>query len=86
MTQDRIIELARESQKEKLTAAGGHWFQMEVNDLERFAALVRAETLEKCAVVAWNHYMNRCKLSGISPTVIEDWCSAAAIRAMKEKT
>ena len=47
MTTDDIIKLARESQRENLTSAGGYWFQMEVNDLERFAHLIRAAALEE---------------------------------------
>lgn len=42
MTRDDIIRLGRESQRECFSD-GGHWFSMEVRDLERFAALVAAE-------------------------------------------
>ena len=85
MTQDRIIELARESQKEKLTAAGGHWFQMEVNDLERFARLVRAQVLGQVPdldpVISWLE--NGCNPQDAAN---ELRLYAGAIRALKEKT
>ena len=42
MTRDDIIRLGRESQRECFSD-GGHWFSMEVRDLERFAALVAVE-------------------------------------------
>ena len=43
MGKDEIIKLARESQKESFVGDTGHWFKMEVKDLERFAALVAAK-------------------------------------------
>ena len=44
---------------------------------------VRRAEREKCANAAWNHYIDQCKKSGISPTVFEGWCAASAIRAME---
>ena len=91
MTQNRIIELARE--------AGMEWqggFSRVVEcatqpELERFAALVRAQTLEEAAWVCENtlaqHYMKQ-----VIPTHDEALllaaCAdcAAAIRALKEQT
>ena len=37
---------------------------------------------ERCAVEAWNYYMDQCKKAGISRHVFDGWCSANAIRAM----
>ena len=59
MTNEDIIRMAREAQQERLsldgrspsTALSGHWFSMEVADLARFAALVRAAEREACAKV-----------------------------------
>ena len=53
---DDIIRMAQEVQQERLsldgrspsTALSGHWFSMEVADLARFAALVRAAEREAC--------------------------------------
>ena len=54
---DDIIRMAREAQQERLsldgrsvpsTALSGYWFSMEVADLARFAALVRAAEREAC--------------------------------------
>jgi len=40
---------------------------------------------ERCAVEAWNHYMDTCKKTGRSPAMWHEWCAADAIRAMKEQ-
>ena len=53
---DDIIRMAQEAQQERLsldgrspsTALSGYWFSMEVADLARFAALVRAAEREAC--------------------------------------
>lgn len=39
---DNIIRMAREAMHERFSE-GGYWINMEVKDLERFAALVAAE-------------------------------------------
>ena len=55
---DDIIRMAQEAQQERLsldgrsvpsTALSGYWVSMEVADLARFAALVRADEREACA-------------------------------------
>ena len=86
-----IIELAREAQQENLTDTSGYWFQMEVRDLERFAALVRAQALEEAAGVcdgvavqaneAW-HMGYKTQDQGRE--IGADAC-AAAIRQLKDK-
>ncbi len=57
---DDIIRMAQEAQQERLsldgrsvpsTALSGYWFSMEVADLARFAALIRADEREACAKV-----------------------------------
>ena len=35
---------------------------------------------ERCASVAWAHYMDTCRRKGIGPDVLPDWCCAAALR------
>ena len=91
MTQNRIIELAREAGMEW---QGGFSHVVECAtqpELERFAALVRAQTLEEAAGVCENtlaqHYMKQ-----VIPThdqaLLLAACAdcAGAIRAMKEQT
>ena len=38
------------------------------------------DEVEKCAVVAWAHFMDTCRKKRISPADWGDWCSANAIR------
>lgn len=38
------------------------------------------ELIEKCAIVAWNHYMDTCKQNNISPANAQIWCVAEDIR------
>ena len=35
---------------------------------------------EKCAIMAWNHFMEVCKKKGIPPAGNEEWCSSQHIR------
>ncbi len=35
---------------------------------------------ERCAVAAWNHYMDTCRKNGIAPTIRREWCASDAIR------
>ena len=57
MSRDEIIRMAQEAQQERLsldgrspsTALSGYWFLMDVADLARFAALIRADEREACA-------------------------------------
>lgn len=39
-----------------------------------------ADERERCASVAWAHYMDTCRRKGIGPDVLPDWCCAAALR------
>ena len=39
-----------------------------------------ADERERCASVAWAHYMDKCLREGIGPDVLPDWCCAAALR------
>ena len=43
------------------------------------------ELVEKCAIVAWNHYMDTCKQNNISPANAQIWCVADDIRKNMEK-
>lgn len=47
------------------------------------ASEVEAQTIERCATAAWNHFMDTCKRFGLPPTGREDWCAARAIRSMR---
>ena len=94
MTQNRIIELARE--------AGMEWqggFSRVVEcatqpELERFAALVRAQTLEEAAGVTgefaqkwWSMHCARNKHMEATRKAHDDFCALqAAIRLLKEQT
>ena len=49
----------------------------EINDNGFSAAVVERE---HCAVVAWNHFMDACKLRGLAPHHVQHWCAATAIR------
>ena len=46
------------------------------------AAIDRAVATERerCAVAAWNHYMDHCRRKHIAPVMMEEWCAAAAVR------
>ena len=35
---------------------------------------------EKCAVLAWNHFMEVCNRKRVSPSGNEDWCATQHIR------
>ena len=90
MSTQNIIELAREAQQENLTDASGYWFQMEVRDLERFAALIRVQALEEAAGVCENtlaqHYMKQVILTHDEALLLAACADCAtAIRALKEK-
>lgn len=52
MKRDTLIEMARAAQKERFDVDSGHWFKMEVRDLERFAAMIRYDEREACAEIA----------------------------------
>lgn len=39
-----------------------------------------ADERERCASVAWAHYMDTCRRKGIGPDVLPDWCCAATLR------
>lgn len=43
------------------------------------AKAVAAER-ERCAVDAWNHYMDTCHKTGKAPSIWHEWCAADAIR------
>ena len=38
------------------------------------------DEVEKCAVVAWAHFMDTCRKKRVSPADWGDWCAADAIR------
>lgn len=40
---------------------------------------------ERCAVVAWNHFMEVCKKFGLAPANFEHWCASSAIRMKNEE-
>lgn len=54
MTRDDIFRIARECQKEDYSCEAGHWFKMEVKDLERFAVLIAEAERESCAMECIN--------------------------------
>lgn len=42
--------------------------------------VMMTDEVEKCAVVAWAHFMDTCRKKRVSPADWGDWCSANAIR------
>ena len=54
MKQDEIIEMARQAQQESFVGDKGHWFKMELKDLERFAKLVAAKEREQFILLLRN--------------------------------
>ena len=41
--------------------------------------------IEQCAVAAWNHYAEVCKIQGVNPHHYGEWIASAAIRELKHK-
>lgn len=58
--------------KEDLCKAKLEW------DIKKAAVLAERE---RCAVVAWKHYMHTCKKMGLSPANYEEWLCAEEIRS-----
>ena len=46
----------------------------------RHEPVAMTDEVEKCAVVAWAHFMDTCRKKRISPADWGDWCAADAIR------
>lgn len=40
----------------------------------------QAAERERCAVTAWNHYMDTCRKTGRAPTMWHEWCASDSIR------
>ena len=73
--------------------AGAYWLPLVLADeAHTYGAVCRAageaagyarglaDERERCASVAWAHYMDTCRRKGIGPDVLPDWCCAAALR------
>ena len=45
------------------------------------ARIAEAVERERCAVVAWSHFMVRCNHLKTNPATQDGWCAADAIRA-----
>lgn len=46
----------------------------------------RDEETERCAVIAWHHFMDICQKRGLPPQSVEHWCAADTIReTIKQK-
>ena len=54
--------------------------QVESHTAAEVARAVAAER-ERCAVVAWSHFMVRCNHLKTNPATQDGWCAADAIRA-----
>ena len=50
---------------------------------EQLDAAVEAER-ERCACVAWGHFMDMCVRTGRAPAMWSEWCAASAVRGTKE--
>lgn len=64
---------------------GDIWIESQMRtygDAREAAGYMRglADERERCASVAWAHYMDTCRRKGIGPDVLPDWCCAAALR------
>lgn len=55
------------------------WDAVPLYDKAALDAAVAAER-ERCAVVAWTHYMDTCKKHGRAPSMWHEWCAADVIR------
>lgn len=48
--------------------------------MKAYAAQCVAQERERCAVVAWTHYMDTCRKFRFAPAMWNSWCAASAIR------
>lgn len=53
MKEQEIIEMARQAQQESFVGDKGHWFKMELKDLERFAKLVASKAFPDGVDAEW---------------------------------
>lgn len=42
---------------------------------------IRSQERERCATIAWSHYMDTCRKQGISPANASQWLASTAIRS-----
>jgi hypothetical protein len=69
MDEKLIEQLMRETQTEGFP-----------QDVKRLVDKVQAIERERCAVIAWSHFMRVCIERGLSPAYWDFLCSAGAIR------
>lgn len=74
---------------ENKTCVGYRYFLDDIPVAQSFWALIdekkelekkNEKLAEKCAVLAWNHFMEVCNRKRVSPSGNEDWCAAQHIR------
>ena len=70
MDDDELRDMAASACQEALS------FGVSEDAFMKLARSVR----ERCAVAAWNHYMDTCRKTGRAPTIWHEWCASDAIR------
>jgi hypothetical protein len=54
--------------------------ELAAHRLQAWADARVAAERERCAVAAWNYYMDICKKRGLPAAMCDEWCAAGAIR------
>ncbi len=87
MTNDEILQAAKDAGLEFESDQGSTYLVAWREEIELFASIIEKRTIERCAVISWSHYMETCRNRGHGPDVesLRDFCSAAAIRKLGEQ-
>lgn len=57
----------------------------EVARLQLEMSLQKSQIVEKCAVTAWNHYMDTCLKSKLAPAEHNKWNATRSIRSIQSQ-
>jgi len=60
--------------------AGAGWDDLNVKLAEAAWLAAIASERERCAAIAWSHYMNTCLKANLAPSMWQKWCASDAIR------
>ena len=81
-----ITELAKQHYCKTIFASGDvrERYEFSAAELQAFAKLATAAAVlqerERCAAIAWTHFMDVCKRSSLPPARFEHWNAATSIR------
>ena len=64
----------------RLGEGNSTWDKFSREQMLAYAAQEVVAERERCAVAAWNHYMDTCRKTGRAPTIWHEWCASDAIR------